>query len=163
MIYEHIQKKNSQQSAPPTSQDILKTRPFTPRVQKSPPTEAPSVEQAKATPKFGYNAVSLKTLAPSSSNQDSTKEEGTVETDEPKLPLGTSSETPPEIPPQEGIIQRFCSECPAEEQEEKVAKKQTETIPAQAETSSISPSDSHQNPFHPKGENRETEKTDPTS
>ena len=151
--HEYIQKKNSQQSAPSTNNDILKSRPFAPKVQEAAPKESISVEQIEAAQQFGYNAVSLKTFAPGAEVQSDSQKEAEIQIDSQKLGAGAASETPPLAP----TIQPQCDECSASEKEEKVEKKPTETIQAKAQTSDISIDNFQENPFNPKGEDGETE------
>lgn len=152
-----LQKKNSRQSPLPTSKDIfsprpfdsgrpardgrlpetniLQSRPFAPRVQKSAPVQPNSVEEIEATQQFGYKALSLKAFAPSEQLQSDGKEEAAVEIGEEESGwgLGASSKQPTGVSPQEETIQQLCDECAAEEKEETEEEKATETIQAKVE------------------------------
>lgn len=77
--HEYIQKKNSQQSTPPTTTNTFTSRPFAPEVENAAPQEPISVEQIQAAQQFGYKAVSLKTFVPSSIVEASPKEEAEIE------------------------------------------------------------------------------------
>ncbi len=105
--------KGPRESRLPTTNDILQTRPFAPRVKKlSPAEDTRSPEQIEAAKLFGYNAANIPSFAPSTPPPPTVQREEVVEENAQEqaesgistanIPVFAPSPTPPPPP----VVQR---------------------------------------------------------
>ncbi|HBE19681.1 MAG TPA: hypothetical protein DEG17_14350 [Cyanobacteria bacterium UBA11149] len=159
----------------PTTEDILRSRPFTHQTpQPITAEDIPSIQaQLEGGAEFSYNGASLPTYAPSTPPENSVlrpfdsigadglgeetiQREEVLESEKERSEIGIQKQHLA-APPDDGTIQRKCDECAAEDSAAKSEQKQTGSIQTQAEISPLSAPDFNEYSFKTTVESRGTE------